>query len=178
MSYVPLLVSAPMAPALALSYWAVLLGGVERFRLAEDEGAGYLTSGYWGGIVDPTTIRLVVALQGLLVVGAAYWMYWVTTTPAPAGSLLARPSFLALSLLAFWLGSIAWPLATWHARASGGSRWPPVLCLWLAAAGVLALVVGTFEAGAGALPSLAILLVANVVVLADGVGWSAAFLAR
>jgi len=178
MSYVPLLVSAPMAPALALSYWAVLFGGVERFRLTEDAGAGYLTSGYWGGIADPTTIRVLVAFQGLMLVGIAYWLYWIATTPAPTGSLLAKPSFLALSFLAFWLGSIAWPLATWHARAVDGSRWPPVLSLWLAAAGVLALVVGTFQIDAGPLPSLAILLVANVVVLVDGVGWSAAFLAR
>jgi len=178
MSYLPLLVSATMAPALALTYWAILFGGVARYRLAEDDGVGYLGSGYWGGIVDPATIRAIVAFQGLMVLGLTYWLYWITITPAPPGSVLARPWFLATSFAAFWLGSIAWPLATWHARASGGSHWPPVLCLWLAAAGVLALAAGTFEADAGALPILAILAVANVVVLADGVGWSAAFLSR
>ena len=111
-----------------------------------------------------------------MLVGIAYWLYWIATTPAPAGSLLAKQSFLALSFLAFWGGSIAWPLATWHARALDGSRWLPVLSLWLAATGVLALLVGTFQVDAGVLPSLAILLMSNVVVLVDGVGWSAAYL--
>lgn len=178
MNPVPLLVSVPLATALAISYWAVLFGGIERYRLPEDEGAGYIDSGYWGGIVDPNAVRTVVAFQGLMVVALAYWLFWITTTPVPRGSLLDRSGFVAAALLAFWLGSIAWPPLTWRARALGASRWPPVLSLWLASAGVLALVAATFEAGAGALPTASILMIATVVVLADGVGWSAAFLLR
>ena len=45
-------------------------------------------------------------------------------------------------------------------------------CLWISSIAVMLLVAGTFEADPPFYALVGILLLANVVVLADGVGWS------
>ena len=99
--------------------------------------------------------------------------------------LTAPPStgFLAAGAQAgliggFLVASVAWPYAARAAaRRHCGPRAGLVPSLWVAAVCVL-LLVGGMEARAPAAPTVAILLLGQVVVPADGVGWSAMALYR
>lgn len=174
--YVPWLVSSAVAGgAILLSYAVVLFDAFGAYPLPEAGTTDYLGSPYWLGLPRSTTGSLLV-LQVVAGVGFVAWQVSLLVA-RPETGLLATSRGLVLATLAFLLPSIAWPYAAhrllldrthlgWALGASG--------CLWAAAGGVCALVGGTFEdARASPVAVLGIVATGTVVVLCDGVGWSA-----
>ena len=157
---------------LAAAYAAVLFDTWGEYPL-DDSPGNYLDSPYWVGM-PKAAVYVTVALQVVALVGYVAWVTYV------AQHTVTRP--LLLANVCFLVSSAAWPFAAYPFV-----RNPPTLRhalvaslpLWSAAAGVLVLVVHTFEAQyTSPVPSLGILAVALVVVLADGVGWTAAAIFR
>ena len=184
-----LVVSSVLAAGgIAVSYATVLFdafGGYEVAgdRTADGERVGYLASPYWVGM-PAAAIRVTVGFQALAAVGYVAWLVHVVTHPPTRGLFVAGGTTLGLHAahLLFLVSSAVWP---WLAHAcvtrpdSVAAAVTACVPLWSAAAGVLLLVAGTFEAQyASAVPYLGILALALVVVLADGVGWAATAIFR
>ena len=169
-----------MSLGIAVSYATVLFNAFGGFdlppALAED-AKSYLRSPYWVGLPwQPFGSSVQV-----LAPWATVWSVYVYTNPPTRGLLQDRRWFLgALSI--FLVASTAWPYAAHQlVRQPKSLAWALASSarIWLAAAGVVVLVGGTFEAQYDSpLPVLGILFLALVVVIADGIGWSAAAIFR
>jgi len=165
--------------AAVLGSYVVVLGNVgDRFPLpparAPANATTYFDNPYWLGV--PTDAAAgVTALQLAAAAGYVTWFVWLVTSPVDTGLLQGAGARVAL-LGGFLLGSTLWPYAA-HAQlchpGSVGRALVSCLCLWVAAVCVILLIGGTFEARAPAAPTVGILLLGQVVVLADGVGWTA-----
>lgn len=160
--------------AIGTSY-VVVLGNVGGFFDVPDATTyNYFGSPYWLG-TRREVIGVLVVFQLLAAGGFLAWMYWLIVHP-PSSGILQYSGWQVGSLVAFLLGSVLWPIATFaylHSRTLGraiGACAP----LWLAAAGIIVAVAGTFECrNAKPYAMVGILLTSLVVVIADGVGWSA-----
>ena len=173
----PLLLMTSILGATILGSYVVVFGNVgNAFPLppaVQTQHRGYFETIYWHGTPRDTTVGIFV-LQLAAAAGFLTWFGWLVTAETLEGPL--RHAWVRASLLGgFLVSSIAWPYAA-HAhvvsptvgRAVGVSA-----CLWVAALAVLLMVAVTFEARAPAAPTVGVLLLGNVVVLADGVGWTA-----
>ena len=171
-----LLSSALAAAGIGVAYATVLFNSFGGYEV--DGNTSYLDSPYWVG-TPPAAIRVVVGLQFLAAVGYVAWLAYVTTHPPTRGVFVAGGTAVGLHAphLLFLVSSAAWPFAAYMTVTRPESvTWAVVACvpLWCAAAGVVVLVGGTFEAQyASPVPYLGIFALALVVVLADGVGWAA-----
>ena len=174
-----LIVFSALLGGAVLSSYALVLGNVgNAFPLANTTFTSYIDSPYWLGLRRDTIVGLIV-LQVFAGIGYISWFVWLVTTNVERGLLqtpLARFVIIALFLSA----SIAWPYAAHNmvARPSQLNAVGAAACLWLAAAAIVAAVGGTFEAGAPAYATVGILLLGQVVVLADGAGWAAVAIYR
>ena len=169
--------TALLLGALALSYASAL-----RFRLgfvrppgAAEDGGGYLDSPYWVGLPRPAR-RATAALQVVALAGYAAWLGAVAAGPPPPGGLVALHALLLAA-------EAAWPPAAYAMLHRPGQLGPALLAcapLWVAAAAVVGLLAtrpapaGGAGGAGGPLATFGLLLLAPVVVLADGVGWAAA----
>lgn len=171
--------AGPIGGAVFLSYVLVLGNVFGGFALAEP-GDGYIRSPYWLGLRSDTVVAIVV-FQALAVVGYLLWVPWLFTQGATITDSILDTRLARLGLLnGFLLASTAWPYAAYYymlqptlPRALGAAA-----PLWVAAACVILLLAGTFEARAPPYAVVGILLVGSVVVLADGIGWAALAIKR
>jgi hypothetical protein len=176
-----LVASGLVGAGIAVAYATVLanVGGGFPLR-APPASSAYVDSPYWVGLPRATAAALVVFQAGAAA-GYVMWLVYVHQHP-PTRGLLQDRRWLHGAVLVFLAASAAWPFGAYRAVQHPDSlAWALAACapLWLAAAGVVVLVGGTFEAAyPSAVPAVGILLLANVVVLADGCGWAAAAIFR
>jgi hypothetical protein len=184
-STLPLLLSVGLLGGAVLTSYVVVLGNVGgRFPLpsspAPPAPSSYWQSPYWLSL-PPSTAQGITLLQVAAAGGFLAWMAWLAASGLPQRGLLASPWWTTGLLFVFLLGSLAWPFAA-HWMLSGDTSVPRAVAacvpLWAVAVAVLLLVAGTFEAHAPAHAVVGILLLGQVCVLADGVGWAATALYR
>ena len=175
---IPLILMSSILGLAVVGSYVVVLGNVnDAFPLPHPPPASssYFDSPYWLGIPHTTAAGLTV-LQLCAAVGYVVWFVWLVSTPPPLHGLLSTAAAQAGLLGGFLVASVAWPYAAYallHRPHSLGRALLSCLPLWAAAVCVILLIGGTFEARAPVLPTVGILLLGQVVVLADGVGWSA-----
>ena len=161
--------------ALLASYYHVFAG----------EGTGYTRSRFWLGL-DPSLVASVAVTQVFAGVGFLAFLGSCLAAPPRRGVLAYLGGWaLPLTVGVFLAASVAWP---WCARWALGAPGVPVaygstaLSLTIAAAACIVMVAGMFEAsGRGRTGTMGLWGAANlafVVVLLDGVGWNARFLAQ
>tara|TARA_B100000683_G_scaffold181320_2_gene174664 strand:+ start:1930 stop:2445 length:516 start_codon:yes stop_codon:yes gene_type:complete len=157
---------------LVMASYVVVIG--DPFGAFVVTSASYFDSPWWVGL-PPESARLVTALQLPAAAGCVYWYLYVARQDLMAGYLDAGVSL-------FLIASALWPWFSYHALTREAASW------WWAAGSVASLGVAAlcFAGFVGAsfamrmppLPLLSVLWAGMIVVLADGVGWSSALLAR
>lgn len=172
-----LVVSSSLTGAAVLLSYLIVFAGVGGFPSPPNvTSTSYLDSPYWLGVPKETIVSIVV-LQGMALVGYLTWLWWIATASEDdlTDSLLTYPSARVLLLQVFLLSSCAWPFAAYYymLQRTVGRSILACLPLWAAAGAIILLIGGTFEAKAPPAPTIGILLLGTVVVLADGVGWAA-----
>lgn len=160
----------------ALGALVLVQGNLGNLFPHERSAVPYFESSYWVGI--PKHVAMVVtALQSVAAAGYFLWARW-----AFCGGLHADAVPHALALLdAFLVASFTWPFASYlHVRRPQSVLCAIVACapLFVAALAVVGMTVLTFVQRAPALPTTGVLLLGTIVVLADGVGWTSACVAR
>jgi hypothetical protein len=159
------------------AYAVVLFDVTGLFPLPTESGNGYLDSPYWLGMPRDAVI-VVTVMQIFAAVGLVGWVAWLdgmSDYQLERSILSTLETRIALVQIFLW-SSVAWPFLTYRFmtdRANTTRAVTACVPLWIAAVAVLLMIGGTFEARAPALPTLAVMLAGNVVVLADGVGWAA-----
>ena len=132
---------------------------------------------YWLGLPRPTIIAISF-LQGLAAIGYLVWFFWLLQEgDRIQNSILSSRWNRTLLVSGFLLASVVWPYLAYYHQLSPISTRRAVLAslpLWIAALCVILLIGGTFEAKAPAHATIGILFLGMIVVLADGVGWTAA----
>ena len=154
------------------SYTTILFNAFGQYSM-EITQSNYFDSPYWLSIPQDTKYGLTV-LQILAAFGYIYWVFWVASLENPMGPLKHRESkFIVVTF--FVVSSSFWPYFSYRYILSPTLRHAiyASIPLWIAAISVIAMVAFTFEAHANIFATLSILLLANIVVLADGIGWSA-----
>lgn len=171
--------AAPVGAAILISYVMVLMNACGGFELYE-QSTSYIDSPYWLG-ADRGAIIAVVVFQALAAIGYVMWMVWMIMYGAEiTNSVLQTRTVRLLLIHGFLLASIAWPYTAYFymLSPSTGRAILTSVPLWVAAGCVIVLIGGTFEAGAPWYAVAGILMLGTVVVLADGVGWSAMAIKR
>ena len=145
------------------------------FRLFDVMHSGsYFESPYWVGM-PPRSAIAVTLLQPAAVVGYLMWIGWLhSDAPKPQGILTQNVAITLLRL--FLLSSVIWPFLTFLSIKNPQNLGLAIMCcipLWISGICVSLLVAFTFEAFAPPLPTLGVLLLSQVVVMADAIGWSA-----
>ena len=166
--------TVPTGLAILISYVLVLGNALGTFPLDAHSG-DYFSSPYWLGLPRSTGIALTV-LQLMAACGYAVWLFWIASAPPLETSLLKTRTVRLFLTHTFLIASVLWPYAVYYFFQDRSMARAIMACvpLWIASIAVILLVGGTFEAAAPPLPTLGILFLALVVVLVDGVGWSAA----
>jgi hypothetical protein len=173
-SWVFLTASFVLTLAIVASYLFVLGNVGNYFPLPASTASGYFDSPYWLGMKRENAIA-VTALQFFAAAGYIAWVVDMAVRP-PTSGLFSNPAWRVAALCLFLIPSALWPLASYNMvlTPSVGTTLLSTTCLWVASIGVILMIAGTFE-NADASPWVIVgtLLLGNVVVLADGVGWSA-----
>ena len=174
----PLLLMSGILGSTIIGSYIVVFGNVGNAFPVPHNTGGYLESAYWHGVPRDTTTAILV-FQIFAGLGFLAWLFWLVNAPSIDGPL--QQAWVKSSLVGtFLIASIAWPYAA-HAHIASPTMLRTLVvssCLWVAAVAVLLMVAVTFEARAPAVPTVGILLLGNVVVLADGVGWTAIVLRK
>ena len=174
-----------MQPPAAIVLPAVI-GGIcvisAYYLVFKDETGSYTDSRFWIGI-PPANASSIIPLQALAAIGYVLFILGL------AGHIGKRPTAGILSysngtvgiwlIVAFSLASTLWPFATrWYLDGEAGAARAifPVSTLLVAAIAAILMVAGAFEGDMHWISTLGILMFANVVVLADAVGWNAKLL--
>lgn len=147
----------------------------------EQEAKGdYFNSPFWMGISQQSA-KAITGLQLMAAIGFIVLILWrALAEKQPSRGLLHKLPVFTIVVVVFLMASLAWP---WLARWALTSPTPVsvglcVLSLIVAALSVILLIADTFEAGKEA-PWYAltgVLFLGLIVVLADGVGWSASMI--
>jgi hypothetical protein len=168
-----LFTSTVLAVILGASYAIVLANVGNAFPVSGSHS--YLDSPYWLGLKRSNT-TVLVGLQVLAVIGYIVWLVDLLSTP-PTTGLLKSSWWQLVSMCTFLIPWAVWPYATYYALQNPSNTsivLLPCACLWLASLGVILMIGGTFQnESANPRSLLGILLLGLVVVLVDGVGWSA-----
>jgi hypothetical protein len=160
--------------ALITSYGVVLVNLGGGFPLDGLVSTSYIDSPYWLGMPKDTIVGIVV-LQILAAIGYLIWFFWLINTEISIG-LLRYNWIKTLQIVVFLLSSVIWPYTAYIYMLRPTSVTRAIISssfLWLAACSVIFMIGTTFEARAPVAPTLGILFLGNVVILADGIGWSA-----
>ena len=160
--------------ALITSYGLVLVNVGNNFPLDGLSSKSYIDSPYWLGMQRDTIIGVVV-MQVLAAIGYLIWFFWLINTDVSIG-LLRYNWIKTLQIVVFLLSSVIWPYTAYIYMLKPTSVTRAIVSssfLWLAACSVIFMIGTTFEARAPVAPTLGILFLGNVVILADGIGWSA-----
>lgn len=162
-----------------LASYALALGNVGNlFPPIPGEAAttSYLDTPFWLGVPRSTVIAMSV-IQVMAAIGFVVLVLWrALAAEEPTNGVLAKlPAYLA-TIITFLLASALWPyLARWALGSpSGLSVGACVASLIVAAVAVILIVADAFESDATPWYALVgALVLGTVVVLGDGVGWSA-----
>lgn len=163
--------------AVLFNYAIVLFNAFGDFPLPSNvpQSVSYFESPYWLNL-PRSSVTVIVAFQALAAVGYIMW-YVSIVMERPTTGLLADMRWLVASTLLFLVPSAVWPFSAFYLLRNTSSVTNAVAssaCLWLAATGIMLMVGGTFEdKRESPIALLGILLTSLVVVIADGVGWSA-----
>lgn len=157
-----------------ITSYIIVFGNVGNAFTIRNNVYSYVDSPYWFGI-SSSNIYAIIMLQVLAAIGYIAWFIWLCTETNFGTSILRFRAVRSLTMLGFLLGSVAWPYTAYYYMISPSffRAICTCLCLWVAAFSVIFLVAGTFEADPPFYATLGILFLGNVVVLADGIGWSA-----
>lgn len=151
---------------------ALVQGNLGNLFPHDRSNAPYFESSYWVGIPKHAAMA-ITASQSAAAAGYFLWASW-----AFRGGLHADVVPHALALLnAFFAASIAWSFASYlHVRRPQSVLCAAAACtpMIAAALAVIGMTVLTFAQRAPAAPTMGVLLLGTVVVLADGVGWTSA----
>jgi len=159
--------------AIAFSY-VLVFGNITDVFNFDGIVHSYIDSPYWFGMSRNNVYSLIV-LQLLAAVGYIMWIIWVCTETNYGTSVL-RFRWVRSLLVVLFLGfSTLWPFSAYYYMVSPslGRSLLTCSCLWISSIAAILMVAGTFEANSPPYALVGILLLSNVVVLADGVGWSA-----
>lgn len=160
-----------------ISYVIVFVDPLHLFDVAHT--GSYFESPYWVGI-PPRSAIAVTLLQPAAAVGYMTWVGWLHSDgPRPLGFLTQEIAIFLLRV--FLLSSMVWPFLVFVSIKNPQSIWLALLCcipLWISGVCVSLLVAFTFESFAPPVPTLGVLFLSQVVVMADAIGWSAACLQK
>tara|TARA_A100001015_G_scaffold237898_1_gene270619 strand:- start:6695 stop:7246 length:552 start_codon:yes stop_codon:yes gene_type:complete len=167
------LVSTLLGSSITISYFLVFTNVSNSFYF-DGYVPSYIESPYWFGL-SKNNVYVITSFQLLAALGYIMWIFWICFETDFGSSILRFRWTRSFTLTAFLLSSTLWPYAAYYYmlyRTIGRS----ILCcgcLWVASISVIIMLAGTFEANPPFYATLGILLLSNVVVLADGIGWSA-----
>jgi len=156
---------------LGLVYQAVLFNAFESFG-GIDRPSSYFDSPFWAGAPYR---RATVALQGIAILLYLAWTAWSTTAPPPEAW---KRTLLLAANVGFYLASVTWPYLTYRALERSSKfptawMWSACVAIWLVAASVIALMVGSASPQRWLLLPLAI-LTSGV----DGILWTVSALGK
>lgn len=162
-----------------LASYVVVIGNVFGGFTLPGPSASYFDSPWWVG-VPPATARALTAIQLPAGLGAVLWYRWAFGDDAAVGAHRHLPRHRDWLVTTFLVASLLWAPLAYRAlqlQTVGTAALAVASLATSALCSVLALAF-TFETAPPPLPTLSILALALVVVLVDGVGWSAALLYR
>lgn len=157
---------------------------VSYYMIFSNSEKSYVDSRFWLGMPKHEVQIAVFLYQIPAALGFIRWMLWAYLTGADKGLLTYRfQGILARDWIvnATLVGSLIWPWTLPSHReqqqVSLASRYITGSSLWLSAVSTILLVGGTFEANnVPLLARFGLLSFATVIVLYDGVGWSARYI--
>jgi hypothetical protein len=159
--------------AIAFSY-VLVFGNITNSFNFDGIVYSYVDSPYWLG-TSKNNIYSLIVFQLFAALGYTLWLFWACTETNYGTSILRFKWVRSLLIVLFLGSSVAWPYSAYYYMLSPSLSRSLLTCscLWISSIAVTLLVAGTFEADPPFYALVGILLLANVVVLADGVGWSA-----
>lgn len=172
--------SLPTGLAIMISYAIVLANFGGFFPLPDSmTSSSYFDSPYWLGL-PRNSAAAVTVLQLFAALGYFMWIFWIVQAESIENSILSTRMARLLLLQGFLISSVIWPFTTYNyvitptlstAILASAPLWSAAICMIL-------LIGGTFEAMAPPHAIIGILWLGMIVVLADGVGWSAVCIKR
>ena len=160
--------------AIMTSYGLVLVNVGNNFPIDGLVSTSYIESPYWLGMQRGTIVGIIV-MQILAAIGYFVWFFWLINTEVFIG-LLRYNWIKTLQIVILLLSSTIWPYTAYLYMLKPTSVTRAIVSssfLWMAAFSVILMIGTTFEARAPVAPTLGILFLGNVVILVDGIGWSA-----
>ena len=159
--------------AILFSYLLVF-GNIGNTFNIDGNSYSYIDSPYWLGI-SKNNIYVIIGFQVLAAIGYIMWIIWLCTETNYGTSILRFRWVRSLLVSSFLLSSALWPFSAYYYLISPSLSRSLLCCssLWISALSVILMLAGTFEADSPAYATIGILFLSTVVVLADGVGWSA-----
>ena len=175
---VQMLTHAVLGACVLVSYVVVIGNAFGGFALQEPS-ASYFDSPWWAGM-PPATARMLTVIQLPAGVGALVWYQWAFGDDPVVSAHRHLPRLRDLLVTTFLVASLLWAPLSYRALQfkTLGSAVLPVASLAISAVCSILALAFTFETGPPPAPTLGILALSMVVVLVDGVGWSAALLYR
>lgn len=148
--------------------YALVQGNAGNLFPHERANDPYFESPYWVGIPKHVAMA-VTGLQLLASIGYFAWTQWAFDATVHAAALTDT----------FLVASLAWPFVAYmHVRSPQSLAWAIASCvpLVVAAFAVLGMIAAAFALRAPTVPTFGVLCLGVIVVLVDGVGWTAACL--
>ena len=167
------LISSLLGLSIGVSYALVLANVTNDFSF-EGYVASYTESPYWLGL-SKNNIYSIIVFQFLAAIGYIMWIFWLCFETEFGNSILRVRWVRSLLLSGFLLSSALWPYSAYYFMLSRTLTRSLICCsfLWFASICTILMLAGTFEANPPFYAIVGIQLFANVVVLADGIGWTA-----
>lgn len=158
-----------------LASYVLVFGNINNaFTINNNTSYNYFNSPYWIG-TSISNVYTITVFQGFAGVGYVVWLLWICSESNFELSILRFRWSRALILSLNLIGSILWPYATYYYMLSPTLGRAILSCstLWLSSVCVILMIAGTFEANAPFYATAGVLMLGTVVILADGIGWSA-----
>jgi len=165
--------SSVLGLSIIFSY-VLVLGNITGTFSFENYVSSYLESPYWFNITRNNVVA-IICFQVFAGVGYVLWLFWLCSETNFGTSILKYRWSRTLFITGFLVSSVLWPYAAYYYMLNPSFTRSIIACacLWSASLFVILMTAGTFEANPPAYATAGILLLATVVVMADGVGWSA-----
>ena len=151
--------------AAAVVSYAVVPGNLGGLFPHEHSDLPYFESSYWVGLPKATTM-FITALQPFAAIGYVAWTRWALGACSEVAAALSET---------FLVSSLAWPFAAYlYVRSPDSILIAGLACLPLviAAAAVIGMVAVTFRCRAPAAPTIGVMALGAVVVVADAIVWT------
>ena len=169
-----LLTSSILFSTAIVTAYVIVLGNVGNYFPVPQYNT-YFDSPYWLGMKRNNAITVTV-FQLFAAAGYTIWFVYLLYDP-PTTGLFKSPVWRVVGISTFLVPSAAWPYSAYALVLNPSSVPLAILSsslLWIASFGVILMIAATFENDNSHPLALAgILLLGTVVILADGIGWSA-----